>query len=140
MSKNKIELNRKDFVYAVAFYAFSLSLDAIVTIMYGDINLEVNKYVIALAKVFGFDLAVVIYSATIFSVVFTLSYVMYKLGLSNTSFGLPVVLAIFHLHGACTWIFDLSESIKIPAILTLIGFVLFDIIEKRGKLNELVRL
>jgi len=134
------KLNKqKDFIYAVVFYAFALCLDAIITIIYGNVNSEANKYVLALAKAFNFDIAVVIYSVLIFLIVFCISYFMYMFGLNNTSFGLLVVLAIFHLHGAFTWLVDLGKSIKLPAIITIVCFFLFDLIENRRKLNELVR-
>ena len=138
-TKENTRLNEIDFIYAVSFYAFALGLDAIITILYGNASLEANKYVLALANHFGFKFAVVIYSVAIFAVVFTLSFIMYMFGLNNTSFGLLVVLAIFHLHGAFTWLVDLGKSIKLPAIITIVCFFLFDLIEKRGKLNELVR-
>ena len=127
----KQQLNR-----ALGFYAFAICLDAVITMIFGNTSLEYNKAVIYLANLLGFNFAVILWSIICFTAFAVISLLMYRFDLATTSFTLLVVLAIFHLQGALSWIFELHEWFRIPAIITVILFSILDLLEKFNLKNE----
>jgi len=104
--------------------------------IFGNTSLEYNKAVIYLANLLGFNLAVILWSIICFTAFAVISLLMYRFDLATTSFTLLVVLATFHLQGALSWIFELHEWFRIPAIITVIMFSILDLLEKFNLKNR----
>jgi len=120
-------MRKQQLNYAIGFYSFAIALDALITILKGNTNMEYNKAVIYLAKILNFKLAVILWSIICFSFFTILSYLMFKYNLATTAFVMLIVLGIFHLQGALTWICNLHDLFRIPALITFILFTIYDL-------------
>lgn len=121
-------MRKQQLTYAILFFVFATVLDAYMTLKYGSISSEYNSSVKWLANFIGFDLAVILWSALTLAVFITISLLMFRFGLATTSFILLVVLSVFHLQGALSWIYDLHEWFRIPIIIVVCLFGIFDLI------------
>ena len=131
-------MRKQQLNYALGFYAFAVSLDALITMLVGNTNLEFNKAVIFLAKILNFKIAVILWSIICFSFFAILSLLMFKYNLATTGFVMLIVLSIFHLQGALSWICDLHDLFRIPALITLIMFTIYDlrVIKNNARLGQ----
>ena len=120
-------MRKQQLNYAVGFYGFAISLDALITILKGNRNTEYNKAITYLAQTLNFKLAVILWSIVCFTVFTVLSYLMFRYNLATTAFVMLIVLSIFHLQGALTWICDIVDLFRIPALITLIMFTIYDL-------------
>jgi len=131
-------MRKQQLNYAIGFYGFAIALDALLTILKGNSGLEYNKAITYLAKTLNFKLAVILWSIICFSFFTILSLLMFRYNLATTAFVMLIVLSIFHLQGALTWICNLHDLFRIPALITIILFTIYDlrVIKNNARLGQ----